>query len=200
VAATLVLGLLVAGAAAPTWVHASGRSATGQLVEVAVGGTQAAPQVLAAALAVLAAGAALALVGRGGRWAVVVVLLGCAAIVVAGAVRALTDPAAVAASAVADRTGLAAATGSASSTPWPWVTAVLALATVAAAVWIGRARGGWSGRDRRHERPVVEDERSDWDALSHGVDPSVDDATRPPTPPGGVVGLVRREDDTDPLG
>ena len=113
VAAVLVLGLVVAGAATGTWVHASSRGATGQPVEVAVGGTQAAPEVLAAALAVLAAGAALALVGRAGRWVVVGVLLGCAAIVGTGAVRVLTDPAAAAAPVVAARTGLAAATGSA---------------------------------------------------------------------------------------
>lgn len=166
----LVLGLLTAVLGVPTWVVASG-VATGE--PVAVAGTVAAPQVLAVALVVLAAGAALALVGRGGRWAVVLVLAAGGGLVAATAAGVVLDPAAAAADAVAESTGLTGIVGVPRTTAWPWLTGAAGVALVLCAVALARSGRSWPDSTRRHER--VPDVRSDWDALSQGLDPSEPD-------------------------
>lgn len=168
----LVLGLVTAALGVPTWVHATGVSAIGADTPVQVAGTTAAPQVLAVALVVLAAGAALALVGRVGRWAVVAVLVAGGALVVAAAVGVLVDPARAAGDAVTASTGLTGLAGRPSPTPWPWLAATGGLLLVVCGAVLARASRSWPGSSRRHERAVAPDERSDWDALSRGVDPS----------------------------
>jgi hypothetical protein len=190
----LLLGLLTALVGTPTWVHAVGLTAVGAPLPVPVSGSQAAPEVLAAALAVLAAGAALALVGRSGRWVVVVVLVGCAGIVGNGGARVLADPARVAAPAVAARTGLDALAGPPTSTAWPWLAIGCALVLLAAAVGIGLQREGWRSGDRRHDRPAGDDVRSDWDALSRGLDPSLGEPGAVPPVTGDEAGPVADED------
>ncbi|MBU4213878.1 MAG: Trp biosynthesis-associated membrane protein [Actinobacteria bacterium] len=163
----LALGLVTAGLSAPTWVVATGVSAS---APVAVTGTTAAPQVLAVALMVLAAGAALALVGRAGRWVVVLVLAAGGALVAVTAVGVLVDPAGAAADAVARSTGLTGLAGAPRTSVWPWLTAVAGAGLVVCGAGLARAGRRWPATTRRHEREP--DERSDWDALSQGRDPS----------------------------
>jgi len=180
----LLLGAagLVGLVSVPTWVHGEGRSVLEGTVAVAVPGSQAAPQAPAAALVLLAAAGALALVGRVGRWVVAGVSAAAGVLVVAGAVGVLRDPAGAVAAAVADATGVAAADPVASATAWPVVALVVGAAVPVLAVVLARAPGGWDQRSQRHERPApgragrnasgAADERSDWDALSRGDDPS----------------------------
>lgn len=163
----LALGLVTAGLSAPTWVVATGVSGG---APVAVPGTVAAPQVLAVALMVLAAAAALALVGRGGRWVVAFVLVAGGALVVVTAVGVLLDPADAAADAVAASTGLTGLSGVPETSLWPWFTVVVGAALVACGAALARIGRSWPATTRRHERGP--DVRSDWDALSQGRDPS----------------------------
>jgi len=174
----LLLAAAAGASAAPTWVTASGVSALAGQVAVRVPGSAAAPVVPATALVLAAAGAAVALAGRVGRWVVAaVVLSGGAALVTAAAV-VLTDPAAPAADAVRAQTGVDHLVGPAVATAAPWFTVAVGVITVLVAVLVVRWSGAWSAPSRRHERAAgsaatpTPDERSDWDALTRGADPS----------------------------
>ena len=145
----LLLAAAAGASAAPTWVTASGVSALAGLVAVRVPGSAAAP----------------------------VVLSGGAALVTAAAV-VLTDPAAPAADAVRAQTGVDHLVGPAVATAAPWFTVAVGVITVLVAVLVVRWSGAWSAPSRRHERAAgsaatpTPDERSDWDALTRGADPS----------------------------
>ena len=116
----LVAAGATAGSTAPAWFRASGSSALAGQVAVAVSGGQAAPGVLAAAVVLLAAAAAVGLVGRVGRWVVVAVVVAAGVLVLVSVVGVLRDPAPVATIAVAAATGVTALAGPVSSTAWPW--------------------------------------------------------------------------------
>ncbi|HEY0117788.1 MAG TPA: Trp biosynthesis-associated membrane protein [Cellulomonas sp.] len=177
----LVLAALVGLSSLPTWVRATGVGALTGDVPVHVSGSQAAPVVPAAALALAAAGVAVALAGRVGRWVVVaVVALGGLAVVAASAA-VLADAGTPAAAAAATQTGVGHLTGPASVTAGPWVAAVVGVLVVAAAVLLARSSARWAAPSRRHEvgpsTPAppaagAPDERDDWDALTRGSDPS----------------------------
>jgi uncharacterized membrane protein (TIGR02234 family) len=174
----LLLAAAAGASAVPTWVTASGVSALAGAAAVRVSGSTAAPVVPATALVLAAAGAAIALAGRVGRWVVAaVVLAGGAALVTAAAV-VLADPAAPAADAVRAQTGVDHLVGPAVATVVPWFTLTLGVITVLVAVLLARWSGTWSAPSRRHERAAgsgttpTPDERSDWDALTRGADPS----------------------------
>lgn len=179
----LSLAVVVGACALPTWVTATGTSALAGEVAVRVPGGQAAPVVPATALVLAAAGVALLLAGRAGRWVVAAVVLagGVALAVAAGAV--LADPASRAVDAVATQTGVGRLTGPARLTAWPGVTLAVGVLAVVVAVLLARSSARWSAPSRRHEvapsssAPVASpapDERSDWDALTRGSDPSED--------------------------
>lgn len=179
----LSLAVVVGVCALPTWVTATGTSALAGEVAVRVPGGQAAPVVPATALVLAAAGVALLLAGRAGRWVVAAVVLagGVALAVAAGAV--LADPASRAVDAVATQTGVGRLTSPARLTAWPGVTVAVGVLAVVVAVLLARSSARWSAPSRRHEvapsssAPVASpapDERSDWDALTRGSDPSED--------------------------
>jgi len=178
----LLLAGLTALVAVPTWFTTTGTTALEGEVPVDVTGSQAAPALLAAAVAILAAGAAVALVGRAGRWVVALVVAACGVLVVATTLAVTGDPAAAVTPVVAEQTGVGATAGPVSTTVWPWAAVGVGVLDVLAAGWLVRTSRGWAGPSRRHEAataggqpaagPADPDERSDWDALSRGDDPS----------------------------
>lgn len=178
----LVLAGLTAVTVLPVWFTTSGSTALEGTVAVTAAGTDVAPGILAAAVAILAAAAAVGLVGRVGRWVVALVVALCGVLVVATTVSVLADPAAAVAPVVASLTGVGHLSGSVSTSAWPTVAIVVGVLDVLAAVWLVVASRRWPGPTRRYQsdtptRPAdgaapVADERADWDALSRGDDPS----------------------------
>jgi hypothetical protein len=79
---------------------------------------------------------------------------------------------------VAAETGVGKLAGPVSTTAWPSVAVAVGVLDVLAGAWLVVASRSWSGPSRRHEsaaapgNPPAPDERSDWDALSRGDDPS----------------------------
>lgn len=186
VAAVLVLAAAVLLASLPTWVDAPAASVLGEEVLVAVPGSQAAPGVPAAGLALVAAGLAAALVGRIGRWFVVATVVLASVVVVVAAVGVLAAPADAAAVAATQETGVPDLTGPATASVVAWATALLGLVGVLVGVWLARSATGWSVTSRRHEvaggaastsaTPDGEgtdpDDADLWDAQSAGEDRS----------------------------
>ncbi|WP_051274337.1 Trp biosynthesis-associated membrane protein [Cellulomonas sp. URHD0024] len=175
----LVLAGVTALAAVPVWFTTSGSTALEGTVEIAVHGTDVAPGILAAAVAMLAAAAAISLVGRVGRWVVALVVAGCGVLVVATTASALSDPAAAVAPVVAAHTGVGHLSGPVATSAWPTVSLVVGAVDVLAAAWLLVASRQWSGPTRRYQATPdpaapagAADERADWDALSRGDDPS----------------------------
>lgn len=177
----LVLAGLTAVVAVPTWFTTTGTTALQGVVTVEVTGTQAAPAVLAAAVAILAAVAAVGLVGRVGRWVVAVVVVACGVLVAAAALGATSDPVAAVTPVVAAETGVGTLAGPVVTSVWPWVAVGVGIVDALAGAWFLRTSRAWSGPSQRHEpagtgsnspTTVEPDERSDWDALSRGDDPS----------------------------
>jgi hypothetical protein len=174
----LLLALLTGIVAVPTWFTTSAATALDPDVLVTAGGAEVAPAVPAAALVLLACAAAVALVGRVARWFVVVVVAGSGVLVAVASLRALADPwAAGLHQQVVAATGVATDDSTVAVSAWPYLSVGLGLVIVLAAAWLARSSRRWPGPSRRHEgttgpRPVVDDERTAWDALSRGDDPS----------------------------
>lgn len=178
----LLAAALVGLVALPTWVAAEGTSTLDGTVTVTVTGAQAAPQMRAAALVLLAAAGAVTLVGRVGRWVVAAVTAGAGVLVVAGGTGVLLEPGVAVAGPLAEATGVASAQPTADVTAGPALAVGAGVLVVLLAVALLRAPGPWGQRPRRHERPTTSaagpvaasapDERADWDALSRGDDPS----------------------------
>lgn len=173
--AVLLLAIAVGACALPVWVTATGVSALAGHVPVRVHGSAVAPLVPATALVLAAAGAAIALAGRLGRWVVAaVVLAGGVAVVVAAAV-VIADPSAAATDAVGAQTGIDHLAGPASVTAAPWVTVLVGVVGLLVGLLVVRSSASWA-TSRRHEVAPASagapDERSDWDDLTRGTDPS----------------------------
>jgi uncharacterized membrane protein (TIGR02234 family) len=194
----VLLLLVLAGAvgltALPVWVRATAGTPVSGDLPVTVSGSQAAPGVVAAALVLLAAAAAVGLVGRFGRWVVVVVVAGAGALVLSSALAARTGATAAAERVAAEQTGVSRLVGEPQVGPWPLVAALLGVLVVAGAVGLARASARWAAPSDRHERTPTasgeaaapaaptalgaaspaapEDERATWDALTRGDDPT----------------------------
>nr|WP_210768401.1 Trp biosynthesis-associated membrane protein [Cellulomonas humilata] len=174
----LALAGLTALVAVPTWFTTTGTTALQGTVTVRVAGSQVAPALFAAAVAILAAGAAVGLVGRVGRWVVAAVVVACGVLVVGTTLGVLGDPSAAVTPVVAAETGVGKLAGPVSTSVWPWIAVAVGVLDVVAGAWLVVASRAWSGPSRRHEsttdaaNPPAPDERSDWDALSRGDDPS----------------------------
>ena len=165
---------VVFGLAAPTWVRAAGSTALSPHVDVAVAGTGASTAIGAAALVLLAAGGALALVGRAGRWVVVAVVVAVGVLVAVSAAGVLVDPLPAARSAVTDQTGAGVLSGPVRVTAFPFLSCVAGVLVVLVGGWLARASAGWVPSSRHDVASEVEpdDDHSAWDALSQGHDPS----------------------------
>lgn len=182
----MLTALVTAASSVPVWVRATGSSAVRGQVDVPVTGSQAAPAVLAAAVALLAAAAAIGLVGRVGRWVVAAVVAAAGVTVVVTALTVLGDPEGAARTVVAAVTGVGALAGPATPTAWPVVAVVVGAVDVLAAVVVvvssrrwaaptsryGTAAGDARGAGAVAPAPGPDDDRSAWDALSRGDDPT----------------------------
>ena len=176
-------GLVAAGALAgvtrTTWVEASAPDLAGTPQAIAVGGADAAPAVLALALAALAAALATSLSSRWVRFLTGPVMIAAglgAGLSSLGPVRA-PDRAALAA--VAESTGVVGAEVSATATTWPLLALVPALAVVLMGVIVLVVGGSWPVGSRYRSAAVTaaadpeEDPAAAWDALTRGEDPSL---------------------------
>ncbi len=151
----LVLAGLAALVALPSWVEATARGPVSGDVQVTVSGTSAAPGVVGAAAVIAAAALAAALVGRVGRWLVVVAVAAAGVLVAGSATSAVTDAAAIARRAAGTQTGVGALVGEARPSLWPYVAMGVGALTVLGAVQLARASARWAPTSRRHDRPGV---------------------------------------------
>ncbi|MGV8964838.1 MAG: Trp biosynthesis-associated membrane protein [Cellulomonas sp.] len=174
----LLLALAVLAAGVPRWMHTAGTTALADLVPVDITGTQAAPAVPAVALVLLAAGAAIGLVGRIGRWVVVAVVSGIGVLLTGSALAVIANPETVAGTMVANATGVATLAEPVTLTVAPYAAAALGVVALLVGGWLAVTSRTWSHPSARHEvggpQPVdlPDDDRSAWDALSRGEDPS----------------------------
>lgn len=147
----LVLGGGALAAAAPTWLRTSGATPLDPDVLVQVAGTSAAPGVGAGALVVVASALALGLVGRIGRWLVLLVSAASGVVVVASAAAILRDPTQAARTAVAEATGVTDMTSDIVLTPWPYVACAVGVLVVLVALWTVVSSPAWGRVSARHE-------------------------------------------------
>jgi hypothetical protein len=176
----LALALAAPASGVPVWMRTSGSTALQGIVPVQVTGTQAAPAVPAAALVLLAAGIAIGLAGRLGRWVVVGAVVLSGLLQAAAAAAALADPAPTARTVVAAETGVELLASPVRLTPWPWIALVVGVLVVLAGVWLGVTSRRWARPSDRHDvapggtstTPPPDDDQAAWDALTRGHDPS----------------------------
>jgi hypothetical protein len=173
----LALAALLSGV--PVWMRTSGSTALQGVVPVQVTGTQAAPAVPAAALVLLAAGIAIGLAGRLGRWVVVGAVVLSGLLQAASAAAALADPSPAARTVVAAETGVELLASPVRLTAWPWIALVVGVLVVLAGVWLGVTSRRWARPSDRHDvahsgasRVPVDEDQAAWDALTRGHDPS----------------------------
>lgn len=150
----LLLGAALLGSALPTWVSSTGSTVIDPRVPVRVAGTVAAPGVSAAALVVLAGALALAIVGRAGRWVVLLVVAAAGAVAAAAAVGVWSDPDPVARTAAGETTVVTDLVAPVTVSVWPVVSIVLGALVVVVAVLGAVGSGGWR-TSTRHERVAV---------------------------------------------
>jgi hypothetical protein len=147
----LVLGVGALAASAPTWLRTTGSTPLDADVLVQVTGTSAAPGVGAGALVVIAGALALGLVGRVGRWFVLVVTVSSGIVIAVSATTILRDPTQAARSAVAEATGVTDMTSGITLTPWPAAALAAGLLVVLASVWAAVSSPSWGRVSARHE-------------------------------------------------
>lgn len=174
----LALAFAILAAGVPTWMRTAGTTALEGLVPVSITGTQAAPAVPAVALVLLAAGAAIGLVGRIGRWVVVAVVAGIGVLLAGSALAVISSPETVAGTMVANATGVATLAAPVTLTVAPYAAAALGIVALIVGGWLAVTSRTWSRPSARHEVGIAppvgvpDDDRSAWDALSRGDDPS----------------------------
>ena len=177
----VVAAATTAALSRPVWLRATGVSALRGDMPVAISGGDVAPGVVAAAIVLLAASAAVGLVGRVGRWVAVGVVVAAGVVVVVSVVAALRDLDRVAAAAVAGQTGVGALTGAVRVTVWPWIALGVGAADAVAglALAVMSSTWTWTGSSSRHVPAgagavggPVDDDQAAWDALTRGDDPT----------------------------
>lgn len=172
-------GLLL-GVTRLTWVDALAANLTGTAQALEVGGSDAAPAVVALAVVALAASLATSLSSSWVRFVTGPVLVLAGAGAGAAAFGPLRDPVSAASGTVAEATGVVGGAIEAEATLWPWLTVVPALLLVlvgAATVLVG---GRWPRRSRYRSAAAAvavdvdpqADPAAAWDALTRGEDPT----------------------------
>lgn len=155
VVASVALGGALLLTALVVWVRAAGTSALSGSVPLEVAGSVAAPAVTASGLAMLAAGVAALLVGRGGRLVVAAALGAASVVVVVSAGGVLRDARAVATAEAARLTGVPVLSAEAVVTAAPWVAVCLGLVGLVVTLALLPGGGAWERRTERHERPAA---------------------------------------------
>lgn len=182
-----VLGALVALAASRgVWLEGTVLDVAGPIRAEATG-TEAAAGLAGVALVGVAAAVAAATSGRVGRIVAAVALLAVVLVVVVLVGRVVADPDGILGSVAGSRSGTTGTLeAGARTTPWPWVAALSGIPFALAAVGTLLARGRWQalgaaaddarGDTRPAGRDVAEPrERTDWDRISEGDDPTDQD-------------------------
>lgn len=152
VLSTLLLGGMVLLSTLPVWTRGETVSALGPHVAVEVAGNQAAPGVLGAGLALLAAGVAGGLVGRFGRWIVIAVILFGSCVVIGSSISVIVDPGRPTFAAAAKQMGVAELVSAPLGTIWPWASVLLGCAGLVLCFSLLRSKSAWSRVSQRHER------------------------------------------------
>ncbi|CAN7277323.1 Trp biosynthesis-associated membrane protein [Microbacterium sp. LjRoot45] len=185
-----VLTILVAGAVAliastQTWLDVTLRGTTN--APLAVAGAAAVPLLAPLSLAALALALALSIVGRILRYVFGGLAIAIGASLAVAAVRILVEqPVDAVAGAVTEATGLAGAetvralVAEITSTPWPLITVVAAIALAAGGVATVVTAHRWPGAGRRYRTETSDvaagsrphDAIDSWDDLSRGDDPT----------------------------
>lgn len=197
----IVLAAALLGTARATWITASVEAIGGGTTTVPVTGTDAAPAVLALAIVALAASLATAISSRliSVITGPVLILAGVGALAASLAARA--DPAARAASRIAESTGLLGRAGQSELTAWPTAAVLPAALLAVLGVLVLLSGPSWP-RASRYERdaaapagvpagaaePVtaasdpLADAAGTWDMLSRGEDPTENRSAGPGAP------------------
>lgn len=185
VLAGLVSAALLIGSTRTVWARASGADLAGTEQAIDVLGADAAPAAVAVALVAVAAAVATSLSSRWIRLVTGPVLIASGVIAASSVIGVLLDPAAASSAAVSEATGVVGAQSEASSTPWPLLSLLPALAVTAVGVLVLAVGGRWptGTRYRRATLTTAADPAQDpaaaWDALTRGEDPSLERESDP---------------------
>ncbi|MEK8229126.1 Trp biosynthesis-associated membrane protein [Oerskovia sp. M15] len=136
------------------------------------------------------------LVGRIGRWVVLVVAAASGVVVAASAAAILRDPAPAARSAVAEATGVTELTGAVSLTPWPAVALAVGVLVVLAAAWTAASSPSWARVSARHE--IVRPDAGAGAAPGPRPSPSRRGTAPRPVPTGRTPGVPTARRTTGP--
>lgn len=182
----LLGGVLALIGATQTWVSAAGFEAA-HIDQVQLSGQEASPVITAMALVIIAAGAALSIARKIGRWIVGVIAIMAALTLGWATINVITDPLGAVALKIAETTGttgVAEPTAQLDVSALPWLTvagAIIALAGGLITVLIGRRWPvgktkkydvGQQQQPQQTERDGPLDEIDTWDELSRGEDPT----------------------------
>lgn len=169
-------------AATRTWVLVNVDATTVQMPQIVVDGSQAAPAVTALCVVVLAGALALLIGRKVARYIIGVINLAAGAGVLSAGLTATLDPAAAAAGAVAEATGLRIISGTYEATAWPMLAMVAGLLIMLQGLAVLIAAGSWV-KNTKYDRVATDsnaaqdpvqnrDSISDWEQLSSGDDPT----------------------------
>lgn len=179
----LLGGVIALIGATQTWVTATGFEAA-HIDQIQLSGQEASPVITAMALVTIAAGAALSIARRVGRWVIGVLVILAGATLGAVTISIQSNPGAAVAQKIAETTGTTGATQLApvvEVSVLPWLTVLGGLIAVIGGLLTLVAGGRWIvGKTKKYDvaGPAVPDrdgrldEIDTWDELSRGEDPT----------------------------
>jgi len=178
-----VLGALLGfWSATRTWITVDVAASSVQIPQIVIDGAKAAGSVTAVCVVVLAGSLALLIAGKVARYIIAALSLLAGVAAIAAGAGALGDPQAVAATAVAEATGLAQNAGDYTVTAWP-VMAIIAGALMALqAVLVFVFARQWPTKASKYDRQAAKNATAakdpssrsiaNWEQLSAGEDPT----------------------------
>lgn len=179
----LLGGVLALIGATQTWVTATGFEAA-HIDHVQLSGQEASPVITAMALVTIAAGAALSIARRIGRWLIGIITICGASMMAWATVTVITNPYAAVAPKVAETTGTTGIEEGATQLDvslLPWLTVIGAVIGVVGGLLTLVAGRHWPvGKTKKYDMDVSKarddggplDEIDTWDELSRGEDPT----------------------------